>query len=89
NRRRQPATGLPGDYPDRTHTGRRRRASDHVMAAGQPPPDRWALESSRLGALRNLAVNALRLAGRRDITEATRWASRNMTRPFTILDITS
>jgi hypothetical protein len=35
---RQPATGLPGDYPDRTHTGRRRRASDQVMTAGQPPP---------------------------------------------------
>jgi hypothetical protein len=36
---RQPATGLPGDYPDRTLTGRRRRASDQVMIAGQPPPD--------------------------------------------------
>src|SRR5271165_7697170 len=36
---RQPATGLPGDYPDRTCTGRRRRASDQVMIAGQPPPD--------------------------------------------------
>jgi len=36
---RQPATGLPGDYPDRTFTGRRRRASDQVMIAGQPPPD--------------------------------------------------
>ncbi|WP_347404764.1 transposase [Micromonospora sp. WMMD1102] len=42
-----------------------------------------------LASLRNLAVNALRLAGRSDITEATRWASRNMTRPFTILGITS
>src|SRR5216684_7765124 len=36
---RQPATGLPGDYPDRTFTGRRRRASDQVMTAGQSPPD--------------------------------------------------
>ena len=35
---RQPATGLPGDYPDRTHTGRRRRASDQVMTAGRSPP---------------------------------------------------
>jgi predicted transposase YbfD/YdcC len=42
-----------------------------------------------LASLRNLAVNALRLAGRCDITEATRWASRNMTRPFTILGLTS
>ena len=35
---RQPPTGLPGDYPDRTSTGRRRRASDQVMTAGQSPP---------------------------------------------------
>lgn len=42
-----------------------------------------------LASMRNLAINALRLAGRRDITEATRWASRNMTRPFTILGRTS
>ncbi|MFC0528742.1 hypothetical protein [Phytohabitans kaempferiae] len=40
-------------------------------------------------SLRNLAINALRLAGRLDITKATRWASRNMTGPFTILGITS
>ncbi|WP_345541388.1 hypothetical protein [Phytohabitans rumicis] len=32
-----------------------------------------------LASLRNLAIGALRLAGRADITEATRWASRNMT----------
>lgn len=42
-----------------------------------------------LASLRNLAINALRLAGRYDITEATRWASRNMTRPFTILRLKS
>jgi predicted transposase YbfD/YdcC len=41
-----------------------------------------------LASLRNLAISALRLAGRSDITEATRWASRNMTRPFTILGFT-
>ena len=35
----------------------------------------------------NLAIGALRLAGRTDITEATRWACRNMTRPFTILGL--
>ena len=39
---RQPATGLPGDYPDRTFTGRRRRASDQVITAGRSPPDLWA-----------------------------------------------
>ncbi|MEV6347844.1 ISAs1 family transposase [Actinoplanes sp. NPDC051851] len=41
-----------------------------------------------MASLRNLAINALRLAGRPDITEATRWANRDMTRPFTILGLT-
>jgi predicted transposase YbfD/YdcC len=42
-----------------------------------------------MAALRNLAIGALRLAGRHDTTEATRWASRNMNRPFIILELTS
>jgi hypothetical protein len=42
-----------------------------------------------MAALRNLAIGALRLAGRDDTTEATRWASRHMGRPFTILGLTS
>jgi predicted transposase YbfD/YdcC len=42
-----------------------------------------------MAALRNLAIGALRLAGRIDVTEATRWASRYMDRPFTILGLTS
>jgi predicted transposase YbfD/YdcC len=41
-----------------------------------------------MAGLRNLAVGALHLAGRRDITEATRWAGRAMHRPFQILGIT-
>ena len=41
-----------------------------------------------MAGLRNLAIGALHLAGRRDITEATRWASRNMHRPFQILGLT-
>ena len=41
-----------------------------------------------MATLRNLAVGALRLAGRNDIAEATRWATRNTERPFTILGIT-
>ena len=41
-----------------------------------------------MAALRNLAIGALRLAGRTDVTEATRWASRSMDRPFTILGLT-
>ena len=42
-----------------------------------------------MAALRNLAICALRLSGRTDVTEATRWASRSMDRPFTILGLTS
>jgi len=42
-----------------------------------------------MATLRNLAIGALRLAGRTDITEATRWASRNIHRPFTILRLTT
>ena len=42
-----------------------------------------------LASLRNLAIGALRLAGRTDITEATRWACRYMTRPFAIFGLTS
>ena len=42
-----------------------------------------------MAALRNLAIGALRLAGRIDVTEATRWASRYMDRPFAILGLTS
>jgi predicted transposase YbfD/YdcC len=42
-----------------------------------------------MAAFRNLAIGALRLAGRNDIAEATRWATRNMERPFTILGLTT
>ena len=41
-----------------------------------------------MASLRNLAIGALRTAGRTDITEATRWAARSMDRPFTILGLT-
>jgi predicted transposase YbfD/YdcC len=41
-----------------------------------------------MASMRNLAISALRLAGRTDITEATRWASRSMDRPFAILRLT-
>lgn len=42
-----------------------------------------------MAALRNLAIGALHLLGRRDITEATRWATRSMDRPFKILKLTN
>ena len=41
-----------------------------------------------MAGLRNLAVGAHHLAGRRDITEASRQASRVMQRPFKILKLT-
>jgi predicted transposase YbfD/YdcC len=41
-----------------------------------------------MAGLRNLGIGALHLAGRRDITEATRWAARGMHRPFQILGLT-
>jgi hypothetical protein len=42
-----------------------------------------------MAALRNLAIGALHLAGCHDTTEATRLASGHMSRPFTILGLTS
>jgi hypothetical protein len=41
-----------------------------------------------MAALRNLAIGALHMAGRTDITEAARWAARSMDRPFTVLGLT-
>ncbi len=41
-----------------------------------------------MAALRNLAVGAIHLIGRRDITETTRWATRLMDRSFKILNLT-
>lgn len=40
-----------------------------------------------MAALRNLATGAHQLSGRTDITEATRWASRDRYRPFKILKL--
>lgn len=42
-----------------------------------------------MAALRNLAIGTLHPAGRDDITEATRWATRIMNRSFKILKLTS
>jgi hypothetical protein len=36
-----------------------------------------------------LSIGALRLAGRNDIAEATRWANRDAQRPFAILELTT
>src|SRR4051812_32991465 len=48
---RQPATGPPGSYPDRTHTGRRRRAYEPWSPTRGHLRFRWAQERSRLGRL--------------------------------------
>jgi len=40
-------------------------------------------------SLRNLAIGALRLAGRCTFAEATRWAARRPERPFMILGLSS
>ena len=42
-----------------------------------------------MAALRNLAIGAIHLLGRRDIAETTRWATRAMDRPFKILKVVS
>ena len=42
-----------------------------------------------MATLRNLAIGALHLCGRHDTTEATRWASRSLDRPFTVPGLTS
>jgi hypothetical protein len=42
-----------------------------------------------MAGLRNLAIGTLHLNGRRDITEATRWAGRVMHRPFQLLGLTT
>ena len=47
-------------------------------------PQRGAGDSRRADA-----VGALHQAGHHDTTDATRWASRSIDRPFTILRLTS
>jgi predicted transposase YbfD/YdcC len=42
-----------------------------------------------MAGLRNLAIGAIRLTGRTDITETTRWANRSIHRPFHILGLAS
>jgi hypothetical protein len=43
---------------------------------------------STRASLRNLAIGAIRLSGRNDITETTCWAHRDVRRPFPILGLT-
>lgn len=59
---------------------------DHVYREDQSTT-RTHCGPRAMASLRNLAIGAHRLIGRTDIAEATRWAGRNMTRPFQILNL--
>jgi hypothetical protein len=69
-RRRQPATGLPGDYPDRTFTGRRTQAcgitssshEDHLLPVRRRVPSGHAVEGATLDE-RPVAEDALHAGG--------------------------
>jgi hypothetical protein len=60
-----------------------------TLYPGRQIPGQNPIRAKDHGGLRNLAIGALRMAGRTDVTEATRWAGRSMDRPFTILGLTS
>src|SRR5271166_5752998 len=50
-RHRQPATGPPDSYPDRTYTGKRRRAYESAINhLHDPPPTVWTHRKNRLAA---------------------------------------
>ena len=57
---RQPATGPPDSYPDRTHTGKRRRALRPKITYTWSPPACWSRERSRLGAALMLMYRRVR-----------------------------
>jgi hypothetical protein len=60
-----------------------------ALGVASPKPDQ-ASPADLAGYVREQwSVGALHLAGRHDTTEATRWASRYMDRPFTIRGLTS
>ncbi|MGH3327267.1 MAG: ISAs1 family transposase [Streptomycetales bacterium] len=93
-------TSLPADLATPAHLKALRA---RLLGRGKPAPleirdtlyqeDKSQLRTRSgpriMASLRNLAISALRLAGRHDTTEATRWASRKMHRPFTILGLTA
>jgi hypothetical protein len=59
-------------------------------AAPAPPPSKTTIwrAMTDAGTEELDAAAGTWLAGRTDITEATRWAARSMDRPFTILGLT-
>jgi len=66
-RRRQPATGPPGRYPDRTHTGKQRRARPVINRSRDQPPTNQDTHptmsnlASTSGRMKVLAVAAKRV----------------------------
>jgi hypothetical protein len=68
------------------HGERRGRGHRRSRRARRPVrrPDGSAPRAT--APLRNFAIGAIRLFGRNDIIETTRWAHRGMRRPFQILD---
>src|SRR5271166_4258749 len=67
-RHRQPATGPPDSYPDRTYTGKRRRAYESAVnhLHDQPPTLLDALANRDDGPLRRLGRNHRRQSGMKD-----------------------
>src|SRR3954451_20851978 len=71
-RSRQPATGPPGSYPDRTHTGKQRRAYEHEETPWHyvtvPPP---ALLGARIAEANGPLASRDQCAGRAVLVVAT------------------
>jgi hypothetical protein len=76
---------LDADELDRAVSGwLAARAADRAAADRAPTP---ATARTSWAALGNLAIGAIHLTGRRDITESTRWATRRMHRAFDLLHL--
>jgi hypothetical protein len=90
-------TSLPATHADPAHLARLTRHHWSIEALHWLRDTLYREDASQtrtqsgpkvMAGLRNLAIGALRLIGRTDITEATRWAGRFMHRAFNILNIT-
>jgi hypothetical protein len=74
-RSRQPATGPPGSYPDRTYTGKRRRAYDSVVNhSHDQPPIYWTHSGTSTRCSSRSTVSVTTCGGRWTNT-GTCWTS--------------
>src|SRR4051794_7637097 len=88
-RSRQSATGPPGSYPDRTHTGKRRRADDtrsttytvNLLSAGRTERAHHCLLHVGLHRVHIVTLHRLRRAVQLDIVT---WASGPSSRSDTV-----